>query len=110
MVELSVLRQAPSRALCAQMCGAQCCRAPGYVLLTEAEARAFRRRLAEGGGKVPQMTRHAPGTWALDFGRNGGRCPFLTEESLCAIYAERPGACRRFPVRPTPGCLAWPEG
>ncbi len=38
------------------------------------------------------------------------RCLFLTPEHRCAVYAERPDACRVFPQRPMRGCLIWPGG
>lgn len=93
----------PSIELCAQECGARCCRAPNWVALNDHEMRRLRALKPE--IKVLNIER---GAWALDFGDNGGACPFLAN-NLCSIYDERPFDCRRFPVAPQDFCLVWPK-
>lgn len=36
----------------------------------------------------------------------GPKCPFLTEEHLCGVYADRPGVCRSYPL----GRVRTPDG
>jgi len=47
------------------------------------------------------------GWWVME---HDGQCVFLDGDNLCSIYEQRPGACSRFPTRPTVGCLVWPDG
>ena len=89
----------PSLALCAEECGARCCQ-NRLVLLSEAEA----QRLAALRSGLP-VSRGTDGRWAL---LAIPACSFLGRDRRCAIYAERPDACRAFPQRPSAGCLVWP--
>ena len=89
----------PSLALCADECGAKCCK-NRLVLLTPGEA----TRLSSM-GHAP-ITQGTNGRWAM---LTIPTCVFLTTENLCRIYAERPEACRVFPQRPASGCLVWPK-
>ena len=89
----------PSLALCADECGAKCCK-NRLVLLTPGEA----VRLSSLGSAL--ITQGMDGHWAM---LAKPACVFLTPEDRCRIYAERPEACRAFPQRPSAGCLVWPK-
>lgn len=98
--------QPPSLELCANQCHARCCRAPGYLKLTEREAERM-ARLAP----LPITVFRVPGEdrLTMHFSENGGMCPLLDDAtSTCTWYGNRPVACARFPEQPNPGCLVWP--
>jgi Fe-S-cluster containining protein len=107
------LRRKPSKAICSDECGAQCCRAPGHFGLDHLELERL-RQLADKLDVRLRITRR-PATkqpfqsgFVLDFGNNGGACPFLDREaSLCRIYDERPAACRHYPTQPDTRCILW---
>ncbi len=115
---LAQARRPSSVALCAATCGAKCCRGPGAggltarVWLTDEEA-ARLQTLADQRGLMLRLTHHLrPGRepasqWRLDLAAHGEACPFVTA-NLCIVYAERPSACRAFPMMPAAGCLVWP--
>lgn len=67
-------------------------------------------RLARLLGIDALWTRQIDDEWfAVNFDENDAACPFLEAgTNLCRIYDERPDACRGFPERPMPRCLAWP--
>lgn len=88
----------PSLALCADECGARCCRSR-LVKLSVEEAWSFTAR----GAPVAQGT---DGSWAM---LAIPQCHFLGERNACTIYPHRPAACRAYPTRPSPGCLVWPK-
>ena len=93
--------QAPSLSLCAEECGARCCK-NRMVLLSEEEARGL-QALAS----TPSLiAKGSDGRWAM---LTTPACMFLTEENRCGIYSHRPAACRAFPQRPMAGCLVWPK-
>lgn len=97
-------RQAPSVALCVETCHAACCRAPGSLTLSQAEA----ERMA--------MRTHAPlvlyeegwNLHRLNFSDHDGHCQMLEADSRCRIYSDRPVVCHRFPSQPDPRCAVWP--
>jgi Fe-S-cluster containining protein len=106
MSRTRVMLRQPSRSICADECGAQCCRAPGHFALRGDELDRLRRlaadlelplRVFRVGGDVP---------FVIDFANNGGACPFLDRAtSLCRIHPERPDACRDFPTQPEDRCI-----
>ncbi len=97
------MRQEATKQLCSEICRARCCRAPSAIYLDQGE---MRRLKALGRIAIHQERR---GVWVVIFAaQRDRRCPFLGAEGLCAIYPERPRACRAFPERPDPNCLAWP--
>jgi len=107
------LRREASVELCSERCGAKCCRQRDAVIFMDtAEMRTLKRLGKDHRVSVP--VRHEPqrlassAPWALHFSDTGGKCPFVTDTSLCSIYESRPRACERFPIAPTPGCLLWP--
>lgn len=94
--------------ICAEQCGAKCCRAPGHVPVTKDEVPRL-MRLAYRRGLKLVISQGEYGT-AIDLDMNGGRCPFLLGSKKCRIHPDRPEACRTFPFAPTRGCLVWPGG
>jgi len=91
----------PSAELCGEQCGAKCCRGPGSVTLTKAEAARLRAK-NRGFNPEPAENDRYVVRWAED-----EHCAFLGADNLCTIYSERPLACRRFPMKPYPNCLVW---
>lgn len=91
--------QEPSLKLCADECGARCCRSR-LVKLSESEAYALSERAPEA-----KIARGSDGSWAM-FAIP--QCHFLSDQNVCSIYPHRPAACRAYPTRPSPGCLVWP--
>jgi len=108
-------------AICAVECGAKCCRGGGVLTLSETERRrleglagdrriTFRYLQRAYRPRSPGDFRKVLGPWELRFREHEGeQCPFLDEHHLCAIYQDRPAACRAFPMRPEPACLLWPK-
>ena len=90
----------PSLALCADECGAKCCRNRLVLLSPEEAARLTPHPLR------PPISRGADGRWAM---LAIPACRFLGGGNRCTIYAERPDACHAFPQRPSAGCLVWPK-
>lgn len=90
-------KREPTVELCVGECGAACCKAPGRVFLGTVEMRQLKRL---GNIKVESAGR---GKWLMEF---DGACLFLKDD-LCSIFENRPMACRRFPPKPTEGCLVW---
>lgn len=83
-----------------QRCGA-CCRVPGYVRLTEADADALAEAL---GLSVPAFieayTDLSPTRSGLVLkGDPAAPCCFLTEDNLCRVHWARPQQCRDYPER-----------
>lgn len=97
----------PTTKICSEICGAQCCRAPGWFALTPEELERIDLLAQELDIEVLIYPRD-DGAFVLDHLTNGGTCPFLDEDKLCRIYEHRPQACREFPVKPSPRCLVWP--
>lgn len=102
--------QEPSRDLCAGQCGARCCHGMVAFLLDEEAQRLMVLNASAWIRPASPLemlsdTRYLR-TWIMDF-RNGA-CAFLQADKSCGIYAERPMACRAFPIRAHPGCLVWP--
>lgn len=98
--------QQPSMTLCVEQCGAQCCRAPGYILVSRLEAQRLQQRHRE-----DIVFRTMPGDalrLVMNFSENGGQCPMLGADAACAIYPYRPVACHHFPSEPDPRCAVWP--
>jgi Fe-S-cluster containining protein len=91
--------------ICMQECRAQCCRGPLLLELTGPEA-AVLEGLARGLGINAGINPASQGGgWIRFADHEGERCPFLDCDTFaCRIYAHRPGRCRAFPERPTPGC------
>lgn len=82
----------PSIELCADQCGAKCCKGPMEIRLSANEARAL--GLDDMGRKVTMRL------------RAGEKCRYL-KNNLCSIYDHRPQACRQFPSRPYDFCAVW---
>ena len=100
LIQVGWLR-APSLQLCADECGARCCK-HRMVLLSEEEARAL-KALAP----TPSLiARGSDGRWAM---LTTPACMFLMTDATCLIYTQRPAACRAFPQHPSAGCLVWPK-
>lgn len=97
--------QPPSRTLCADVCHGRCCRAPGYLKLSEREAT---RMSTLAGHPLTVFRDPADQRLTMHFSENGGHCPLLSADNLCTWYSGRPVACQRFPEQPNPGCLVWP--
>ena len=89
----------PSIEVCANQCGAACCRAPGYLDVLPDEEHLF----------AGVLIQHIEGHRRIVFQDIGGRCVHLQPDNLCGIYDTRPQACRGFPYEPTAGCLVWPS-
>lgn len=90
----------PSLAVCAEECGAKCCKAPGHVFLTTDEMRRLKAF-----NPAVRVLNAERGRWVMDF--RSADCVFLAG-NRCTIYGERPAACQRFPMRPFADCLVWP--
>ena len=91
--------------ICMVECRAGCCRGPLLLELTAAEVDAFKRRAVALGLAVSIAQRPEGGGWLRFADYPGERCPMLHPDTFaCRIYADRPGRCRRFPERKTPGC------
>jgi Fe-S-cluster containining protein len=109
-----VLKRKPTKAICVDECGAQCCRAPGHFSLDHLELDRLNRLGAQLGVAVRIFRRTSKpfvGNYVLDFSNNGGACPFLDRDSsLCRIYDERPRACRHYPTEPDDRCILWGDG
>ena len=100
----------PGVETCGAQCGARCCKTPGYIPLTVGETALFPPGIAR------TSVTNRGGTFAFEdtdrlyyhFSDNGGQCPHLTGNNLCAIHTTRPEACRTFPDHPAEYCLVWP--
>jgi len=91
--------------ICMDKCRAGCCRGPLLLELTAAEVDDFKRRAVALGLAVTVVRRPDGGGWLRFADYPGERCPMLRPDTFaCRIYADRPGRCRRFPERKTPGC------
>ena len=91
--------------ICMNECRAGCCRGPLLLELTAAEVDDFKRRAVALGLTVAVARRPDGGGWLRFADYPGERCPMLHPDTFaCRIYADRPGRCRRFPERKTPGC------
>ena len=101
----------PSTSLCIDLCGSRCCRNPsGGLHLTYAEIETLfptspLRSVME---TDTTIFRTEAGGFLL-FADTGGQCPHLLNTGLCAVYEQRPIACRGFPWGPEPDCLVWPK-
>jgi len=66
------------------------------LVLTPQEAKLFPKKL------ISPSNGFGKNNWDIstitDYQLNVPECPFITSENLCAIYHERPRACRRFPL------------
>jgi len=99
------MRGTPSLTLCRDQCGARCCKAPGYLKLSDREA----QRMATLAPRPLTVFRDpADAKITMHFSENGGQCPLLSPTNECTWYTGRPVACARFPEQPNPGCLVWP--
>lgn len=97
---LSMLQKEPSIQICAVECGAKCCTNPGIAVLSDDEEQRLRALKPDA-----PFALGSDGRWALFLKPDG--CAFLTENKTCSIYAQRPSACRAFPIKPTSYCLLW---
>ena len=68
-----------------QTCGGQCCK---FISVRVGLQTPERRTWFEARGNLTPG-----GTWRIS-----SRCPHLTADNRCAIYATRPRACRDWPV------------
>lgn len=80
-----------------QGCGA-CCKRPGYVYVTDAEAQAIAKEL---NFSLPQFQAHyiqrdSSGLQLIATPEYHAAC-FLRNDNTCAIYKTRPVGCRTFP-------------
>jgi Fe-S-cluster containining protein len=76
----------------------ECCsfgRAGRQPFVTSIEFLAMRQALARRGGLPSQRRRRLPQLSDAD-AHNERRCPLLTREQRCSIYADRPLGCRSF--------------
>lgn len=97
-----------SIAICADECGAQCCRAPGHFKLTRTELVPLRQAANRLHVRFTVVATAAPDTVVADHALNGGTCAFLDRKTnLCRVYEDRPDACRRFPERYEPRCALY---
>lgn len=79
---------------CYETCGAHCCR-HGRLNLQERELEKVtgdRRQELERTGR---LTKEWDGSWTLLLAPG---CPALLPDHRCAIYPERPKACREYPI------------
>ena len=91
--------------ICMAECRAGCCRGSLLLELTAAEVDDFKRRAVALGLAVSIVQRPEGGGWLRFADYPGERCPMLHPDTFaCRIYADRPGRCRHFPERKTPGC------
>jgi Fe-S-cluster containining protein len=102
--------------ICAEICGAKCCRHPGHVLVTVQEKVRLKALAKQRGIKVNFYTSpRYPGQFLMDLRRakdsrtGPSSCPFLGANNLCTIYDKRPNGCSTFPVAPTFGCYLSPS-
>lgn len=87
------------------MCGNCCTGPPGYVLITDSEARAIADRLGLSVGLFIERYTHETSLGrSLNEvpGEHGHDCVFLDRERLpgravCGIYEDRPAQCRTWP-------------
>jgi Fe-S-cluster containining protein len=80
-------------------CGACCIGKPDhYVALAAGEAQAIRRHLglSRNWFRRRYITQYANGAHGIRLNRDG-RCPFLTRQGGCRIYAVRPVQCSSYP-------------
>lgn len=91
--------------VCAQRCGARCCQGRVLVTCKGDEEAARLQDLAASFGKRIAFHRDSVSPYWYHSEQEGGRCPFLGEDKLCAIYEERPIACSNYPFTPdSHGC------
>ena len=91
--------------ICMNQCRAGCCRGPLVLRLTPEEVTTLRRAAARLGVSLQPGLSASGGGWLKFADYPGELCPMLDPVTYaCRIYAERPGRCRAFPERPTPGC------
>ena len=98
--------QAASVEVCANQCGARCCRAPGSFSLDDDELARLAAHADRLGVRFTTFVDpHWPGHHRADHGVNGGACSFLDRDTnLCRVYDDRPDACRQFPQTYEPEC------
>ena len=79
-------------------CG-ECCRASGYVYLTEGDIDAIAGLLkldtTEFTERYTRLTRHRNGLSLVE--QDDGACIFLSDQGDCLIEAVKPLQCRQFP-------------
>ena len=91
--------------ICMAECRAGCCRGPLLLELTAGEAADFKRQAVDLGVTATVAEREDGGGWVRFADYPGERCPMLDADTFaCRIYGNRPGRCRNFPERKTPGC------
>ncbi|MBI2911591.1 MAG: YkgJ family cysteine cluster protein [Chloroflexi bacterium] len=101
----ATLADRPDHLVCAVDCGALCCRS-SCIPLTDEEIERMRRLAAERGIADLEIVDEgsaqgkAPAWIMLSF-----PCKFLTPDSRCSIYDERPEHCRQFPWEWRDECL-----
>jgi Fe-S-cluster containining protein len=97
--------------ICANQCGARCCRAPGHFVCDEDELIELREHADRLGVRFRIIQTGRPDRYIADHGNNGGACAFLDRDTnLCRIYETRPQACRDYPFtakEPQPECRLW---
>lgn len=91
--------------ICMNQCRAMCCRGPLVLTLNRRERLAFEGYASVMGVDLRVSGSPDGGGWVKFAEHEGECCPMLDRAtSACRIYADRPGRCRAFPERPTPGC------
>ena len=99
------LTDADASRICMTECQAMCCRGPLILELTAAEAPAFSDSAAVWSVGVQIAQREDGSGWIKFSDYAGERCPMLDPVTFaCRIYERRPGRCREFPEKLTPGC------
>jgi Fe-S-cluster containining protein len=92
--------------ICMHRCRAMCCQGPLILRLSRDEVVDFKERAASLDLGPVRVQPSEDGSGLVRFGDYPGeRCPMLDPETwACRIYRHRPGRCRDFPERVTPGC------
>ncbi len=79
--------------VCAQQCQSRCCRYITVCILPPTNRDDHEFILWQVGHEGVEICVNKDGDW---FVRMATPCSYLTEESLCAIYDERPTICREY--------------
>lgn len=103
------MKLSSSVGICADICHARCCKSPGHIRLTKDEAARMYFIGKSQGKELNFIKEDVTEVICMNFGDNGGQCPFLGKKFECTIYEVRPYGCREFPARPNSECLIWPS-
>jgi Fe-S-cluster containining protein len=78
------------------LCHAACCRQNGHAWAVLLQTDQERRRFAPWAKDVPIQAADGATVWEKVLPYADGKCQFLGDDSLCAIYEDRPLSCRQF--------------